>query len=180
MKLVILDRDGVINRESDAFIKTPEEWIPLPGSLKAIADLNQAGFTVVVASNQSGVGRGLMSLEMLERIHARMQAALKAVGGHLDGIFFCPHTPKDHCDCRKPLPGLFTQIAEHYQLSLKGVPAVGDSVRDIEAARAVGARPILVRSGRGASALQKLPDRKGLEVYADLAAAARQLIGELV
>jgi D-glycero-D-manno-heptose 1,7-bisphosphate phosphatase len=108
-----------------------------------------------------------------------MQAALERVGGHLDGIFFCPHAPKEHCDCRKPLPGLFRQISERYGVSMQGVPAIGDSVRDIEAARAVGARPILVRSGRGASALQRLPDRSGVEIYADLAAAARQLIGEL-
>jgi len=112
MHLVILDRDGVINRESDAYIKSPEEWIPLPGSLEAIARLNRAGFTVVVASNQSGVGRGLFDLNALDAIHSRMQAELAKVGGKIDTIFYCPHKPEDNCDCRKPKAGLFTQIAE--------------------------------------------------------------------
>jgi D-glycero-D-manno-heptose 1,7-bisphosphate phosphatase len=176
MRLVILDRDGVINRESDAYIKTPEEWLPLAGSLEAIARLTQAGFTVVVASNQSGVGRGLFDLKALDAIHARMQAELAKAGGKIDGIFYCPHKPEDGCDCRKPKAGLFKQIAERYRLDLKGVPAIGDSARDIAAASTAGARPILVLTGRGREALLALPE---VEHYADLAAAADQLIKEI-
>lgn len=179
MRLVILDRDGVINHESDAFIKSPAEWIPLPGSLEAIARLSKAGYTVVVASNQSGVGRGLLTLESLEAIHAKMRQAVAAAGGKLDAIFFCPHRPEDHCDCRKPRPGLFHQIAEHYGVSLQSVPAIGDALRDIDAARAVGARAILVRTGRGEEALKHVA-QKDLEVYADLAGAAAKLVTEIV
>lgn len=176
MRLVILDRDGVINEESDAYIKTPEEWIPIPGSLDAIARLTKAGFTVVVASNQSGIGRGLFDLKTLEAINARMQVEIAKAGGRLDGIFFCPHKPEDGCDCRKPKTGLFKQIAEHYQVNLKGVPAIGDAGRDVAAAQAVGARPILVHTGRGREALYALPH---VENYADLAAAADKLISEI-
>ncbi len=176
MRLVILDRDGVINQESDAFIKTPEEWIPLPGSLAAIARLTQAGFTVVVASNQSGLARGLFDLKALEAIHARMQAEVAKFGGKIDGIFYCPHGPDDGCDCRKPKAGLFTQISEHYKIGLKDVPAIGDAGRDVAAAQSVGARAILVLTGRGREALLALPH---VEHYADLAAAADKLISEI-
>lgn len=179
MRLVIMDRDGVINQESAAYIKSPEEWIPISGSLEAIARLNKAGFVVVIASNQSGVGRGLFSLKTLEAIHARMQSALGAVGGHLDGIFFCPHKPEDDCDCRKPKTGLFRQIAEHFHIGLEGVPFIGDSPRDITVARAVGARPILVRTGDGERTLRQMPETVGVEVYADLAEAASKLINEI-
>src|SRR5579859_2223636 len=120
MRLAILDRDGVINKESDAYIKSPEEWIPIPGSLDAIARLTKAGYTVVVASNQSGVGRGLFDLKTLDAIHARMQAEIAKAGGRLDGIFYCPHKPEDGCDCRKPKTGLFKQITERYHADLKG------------------------------------------------------------
>lgn len=176
MRLVILDRDGVINRESDAYIKSPDEWIPLPGSLEAIADLNRAGFTVVVASNQSGIGRGLYGREALERIHHRMNQALAEKGAHLDGIFFCPHHPDDHCDCRKPKPGLLNQISAQFKVPLDNVPVIGDSLRDLEAARAVGARPILVRSGYGERTLQQLGQTTDTEIFPDLAAAAAALI----
>lgn len=176
MRLVILDRDGVINRESDAFIKSPEEWIPIPGSLDAIARLGKAGYTVVVASNQSGVGRGLFDLKTLEAVHARMQAEIAKAGGGLDSIFCCPHKPEDGCDCRKPKTGLFKQIAERYHADLKGVPAIGDAARDVAAARSAGARPILVLTGRGREALETFP---AVEHYADLAAAASQLIKEI-
>ncbi|HEX2667336.1 MAG TPA: D-glycero-beta-D-manno-heptose 1,7-bisphosphate 7-phosphatase [Gammaproteobacteria bacterium] len=177
MRLVILDRDGVINRESDAFIKTPEEWEPLPGSLEAIARLYKSGYTVVVASNQSGVGRHLFSLDTLAAIHGRMKREVEAAGGKIDSIFFCPHTPGDGCDCRKPKPGLLHQIAERYQLSLKGVPMIGDSARDLAAARAVGGRAILVRTGNGLKALEEEHDE--IEDYADLAAAVSQLLKEI-
>ncbi|MBM4221381.1 MAG: D-glycero-beta-D-manno-heptose 1,7-bisphosphate 7-phosphatase, partial [Gammaproteobacteria bacterium] len=139
-RLVVLDRDGVINRESAAFIKSADEWLPLPGSLEAIAALHQAGFTVVVASNQSGVGRGLISPAALQEIHARMLAAVEQAGGKLAGIFFCPHLPGDNCSCRKPKPGLLLQIEAQFGCSLRGRPVIGDSARDLEAAQAVGAR----------------------------------------
>lgn len=178
MRLVILDRDGVINIESDDYIKSPQEWIPIPGSLDAIAKLHKSGYTVVVATNQAGVGRGLFSLETLQAIHRKMQDAVAAAGGKLDGIFYCPHHPDDHCDCRKPKPGLFHQIAEHYGVSVAGVPAIGDTLRDLQAAEAVGARPILVRTGRGLPTLKQLPTPPGIEVYANLAEAAAQLLRE--
>ncbi len=179
MKLVILDRDGVINKESDAYIKSPAEWLPLPGSLEAIARLTKAGFTVVVASNQSGIGRGLFSAKTLEDIHELMKAEVAKHGGKIDSIFYCPHKPEDNCDCRKPKPGLFHRIMSYYVVPLKGVPAVGDTLRDLQAAQAVGARPILVRTGRGEDTLKALGDKaKGLEVYPNLGSVVTQLLGE--
>ncbi len=175
MRLVILDRDGVINQESDAYIKSPAEWIPLPGSLAAIARLTKAGFTVVVASNQSGLARGLFDLKALEAIHALMNTEVAKAGGKIDRIFYCPHKPEDNCDCRKPKAGLFTQISEHYKVGLKGVPAIGDAGRDVAAAQSAGARPILVLTGRGREALLALPH---VEHYPDLAAVTDKLIGE--
>jgi D-glycero-D-manno-heptose 1,7-bisphosphate phosphatase len=176
MRLVILDRDGVINRESDAYIKSPEEWFPIPGSLEAITRLHKNGYTVVVASNQSGVGRGLFSLDTLAAIHGRMRRSVETAGGRIDSIFFCPHAPDEGCDCRKPRTGLFKQIVERYNVSLAGVPAIGDSERDLVAAQAVGARPILVGTGRGHETLHMRPD---VEHYPDLAAAADHLIKEI-
>ncbi|MGH8397965.1 MAG: D-glycero-beta-D-manno-heptose 1,7-bisphosphate 7-phosphatase [Gammaproteobacteria bacterium] len=178
MRLVILDRDGVINYESDAYIKSPEEWLPIPGSLEAIVRLNRDGFAIVVATNQAGVGRGLFDLAMLEAIHCKMTAAIEAAGGRLDGVFVCPHHPDDQCDCRKPKTGLFEQIIERFQISLHGVPVIGDSLRDIEAAEAVGARPILVRTGYGEKTWQSLADKHRVDVFADLAAAASHLLKE--
>ncbi|HHQ15105.1 MAG TPA: D-glycero-beta-D-manno-heptose 1,7-bisphosphate 7-phosphatase [Chromatiales bacterium] len=175
-RLVILDRDGVINRDSDDYIKSPAEWEPLPGSLAAIAALNQAGFTVVIASNQSGLGRGLFTADDLDAIHRKMRDAITAAGGRLDGIYYCPHRPEDNCDCRKPRAGLLKRIAADFDTGLTGVPIIGDSGRDLDAARAVGARPILVRTGNGEQTLRNYPDPDGIEVYADLAAAAQALI----
>ena len=176
MRLVILDRDGVINYDSDAYVKSPEEWLPIPGGLEAIARLYKAGFTLVVATNQSGVARGLFDLTMLEAIHAKMSASIEAAGGKLAGIFVCPHAPWDNCDCRKPKPGLLRQIAERFHTSLRGVPVIGDSLRDIEAAESVAARPLLVRSGHGEKTLESLGNRRRVEVFTDLAAAANDLI----
>jgi len=176
MKLVILDRDGVINHDSDQFIKTPEEWRPIDGSLEAIASLNQAGFKVVLATNQSGVGRGLFDMAMLNRIHARMHKLLGQVGGRVDAIFFCPHPADSACDCRKPRPGMFEAIARRFHVDLNGVPAIGDALRDLEAAAAVGAQPILVRTGKGEATLAQCVLPEGTRVYDDLAAAARDLI----
>ena len=148
MKLVILDRDGTINVDSDEFIKSPEEWRPLPGALEAIARLNHAGWHVAVASNQSGLGRGLFDVAALNAIHARMHKALAALGGRLDAVFYCPHGPDDGCTCRKPLPGLFEQIGERFGVDLPAVPAVGDSLRDLQAGAAVGCPPHLVLTGK--------------------------------
>jgi D-glycero-D-manno-heptose 1,7-bisphosphate phosphatase len=178
-RLVVLDRDGVINRESPAFIRTPDEWVPLPGSIQAIADLTRAGFAVVVASNQSGVGRGLFTADALEAIHARMTRTLEAAGGRLAGIFVCPHRPEDGCDCRKPQPGLLRQIEAHFGATLIGQPVIGDSYRDLEAAWRVGARAVLVRTGNGMETERRLVGRADVEVVADLAAATALLIAEL-
>jgi D-glycero-D-manno-heptose 1,7-bisphosphate phosphatase len=176
MKLVILDRDGVINYDSDAFIKSPEEWKPIPGSIEAIARLYRNGYQVVVATNQSGVARGLFDLNMLSKIHGRMNDAIRAEGGVLEGIFFCPHGPDDGCRCRKPLPGLFEQIADRLKVNLQNVFAVGDAERDVEAARAAGARPVLVRTGKGENTLKKNKATQGVLVCDDLAVFADALL----
>ncbi|MGH8370191.1 MAG: D-glycero-beta-D-manno-heptose 1,7-bisphosphate 7-phosphatase [Gammaproteobacteria bacterium] len=179
MRLVILDRDGVINQDSDAYIKSPAEWIPLPGSLDAIVRLNRGGFSVVVATNQAGIGRGLFDLNTLQNIHQKMIAALAALGGHLDGIFFCPHRPDEHCDCRKPEPGLLRQVAARFDTNLNAVPVIGDSLRDLRAAQAVDARPILVLSGNGRRTSKHLPEEfRDIDIYPDLAAAATALLKE--
>ncbi|RMG29361.1 MAG: D-glycero-beta-D-manno-heptose 1,7-bisphosphate 7-phosphatase [Gammaproteobacteria bacterium] len=178
MRLILLDRDGVINEDSDDYIKSPEEWVPIPGSLEAIAQLNHAGYRVVVLTNQSGLSRGLFDADTLARIHQKMHQALAAVGGVVSGIFFCPHGPEDGCGCRKPAPGLFQEVAERFQATLAGVPAVGDSLRDLQAAEAVGARPILVRTGKGRRTEAALPPGHGYPVYDDLAAAVQALLAE--
>ena len=152
MRLVILDRDGVINKDSSAYIKAPEEWEPLPGSLEAVARLCRAEYRVVVATNQSGIARGLFDPDALSRIHDKMLERVRHIGGRIDAIFFCPHGPEDGCECRKPAPGMFLEIAARLKTKLTGVPVVGDSPRDIEAARAVDALPVLVRSGKDVAA----------------------------
>jgi|TARA_B110001454_G_scaffold102952_1_gene97062 D-glycero-D-manno-heptose 1,7-bisphosphate phosphatase len=176
VSLVILDRDGVINHDSDDYIKSPDEWQPLPGSLEAIARLCRADYTVVVATNQAGVGRGLFSQEMLIRIHRKMASSIRDKGGRLDSVFFCPHSPAEQCGCRKPKPGMLLEISDRLGIGLSGVPVVGDSLRDLEAAEAAGAIPVLVKTGRGRLTQEKLS--KGdlshtlgqTPVYADLAA----------
>ena len=177
MKLIILDRDGVINYDSDNFIKSPEEWRPLPGSLAALARLTHAGYTIVVATNQSGVARGLYDLIMLNQIHEKMLAEVKEAGGKIDAIFYCPHGPWDHCECRKPKPGLFSEIAKHYQQSLQGVPAIGDSFRDLEAATAAGCEAILVLTGNGSDTLAK-NKLTNIPVYSDLSEVVKHLLSE--
>lgn len=174
--LVVLDRDGVINRESAEFIKTADEWLPLPGSLEAIAALTRAGFAVVVATNQSGVGRGLITPTALREINSRMHRDIEQAGGQLAGIFMCPHRPEDNCSCRKPKPGLLHQIEARFGCRLKDRPVIGDSARDIEAAQAVGARAILVRTGNGVQTEHSYRGNNSVEVYDDLAAAACSLI----
>ena len=176
MKLVILDRDGVINYDSPQFIKSPEEWKPIPGSLEAIARLNQAGWRVVVATNQSGIGRGLFDMATLNAIHDKMLRALAQVGGRIDALFFCPHAAELNCPCRKPRPGLFEEIGRRFNVDLRGVPAIGDARRDLETAAAVGARPFLVLTGKGRLTLEAGALPAGTEVYADLAEAVRRLL----
>lgn len=158
LKLVILDRDGTINVDSDEFIKSPEEWHPIDGALQAISRLNHAGYRVVLATNQSGLGRGLMDVVALNAIHAQMNKQLNKVGGRIDAIFYCPHAPDEGCSCRKPAPGLLVQIAERYGIALDGVPFVGDSLRDMQAAQAAGCLPHLVLTGQSMGLRdQKLP-----------------------
>jgi D-glycero-D-manno-heptose 1,7-bisphosphate phosphatase len=176
MKLVILDRDGVINHDSDSFIKSPEEWRPLPGSLEAIARLNQAGYQVVLATNQSGVGRGLFEVSTLNAIHDRMHRALAQIGGRIDAIFFCPHAQEVNCDCRKPRAGLLEEIARRFNVDLKGVPSIGDALRDLQASAAVGATPILVLTGKGAQTREDGGLPEGTRIYDDLAAAVRAIV----
>ena len=171
MQLILLDRDGVINYDSEDFIKSPEEWIPIAGSLEAIAQLNRAGYRVIVASNQSGLARGLFSIDHLNRIHDKMHRQLNELGGAIEAVFFCPHSATANCACRKPKPGMFQDIAARLGVSLKGVPAVGDSLRDLQAAAAVGATPILVRTGKGQSTEKELEtsELKQVKIYDSLA-----------
>jgi D-glycero-D-manno-heptose 1,7-bisphosphate phosphatase len=176
MKLVILDRDGVINVDSDQFIKSPEEWKPIPGSLEGIARLNHAGYRVVVASNQSGIGRGLFDMAALNAINEKMYKALAQAGGRIDALFYCPHPAEANCTCRKPKPGMFEDIARRFNVSLAGMPSVGDSLRDVQAASAAGALPMLVLTGKGAKteAAGGLPSNTS--VCQDLAEAVRVII----
>ena len=177
--LVILDRDGVINRDSREFVKSPDEWVPLPGSIRAIADLDRAGYTVAVASNQSGLARGLFDRNALRAMHRKLRKLVAAEGGHVDRIVVCPHGPDDGCSCRKPKPGLLLRLGRHYGTGLDGVPVIGDSLRDLEAAAASGARPILVRSGNGRKTERALPgDFASTEVFDNLAAVAAALTEE--
>lgn len=176
MKLVILDRDGVINFDSDHYIKSPEEWKPIPGSPEAIARLNQAGYRVVVATNQSGVGRGLFEMDMLNAIHERMLKTVAQAGGRIDAIFFCPHTGEDNCRCRKPKPGLLEEIGARYNTALAEVPVIGDSLRDLQAAVAVGAQPILVLTGKGEKTRSDPQLPAITPIYPDLAAAVDALV----
>lgn len=176
MQLVILDRDGVINEDSDDYIKSPEEWQPIPGSLAAIARLHRAGWRVIVATNQSGVARGLFSIDTLMRIHEKMYRAVSDAGGLIDAVFFCPHHPDDDCRCRKPRPGLLLDIASRLRIDLSGVPLIGDSLRDLEAARAAGATPLLVRTGKGTSTLDHPRLDPAVPVFRNLAAAVDALL----
>ena len=176
MKLVILDRDGVINKDSDAYIKHPDEWIPIAGSLEAIARLNHAGYRVVIASNQSGLGRGLFDIDQLNAIHQKMFDLLSQQGGHIDSIFFCPHTPDENCSCRKPQPGLLLEIANRLNSDLSEATFIGDSLKDIQAAHRVGASPVLVLTGNGKTTSAQLKDTDDIPIYADLATAADALI----
>jgi D-glycero-D-manno-heptose 1,7-bisphosphate phosphatase len=175
MKLLILDRDGVINHDSDQYIKNPDEWLPLPGSLEAIARLTQSGYRIVVATNQSGIGRGLFDMATLNAIHNKMHKAVNQVGGRIEAVFYCPDTDTAKSPCRKPNPGMFHAIAERFNTSLSNVPAVGDSLRDLQAAARVGSQPLLVLTGKG----KKTQAAGGLpgdtQIFSDLAAVAQAL-----
>ena len=176
-QFVILDRDGVINEDSDNFIKSPEEWRPLPGSLEAIALLNRHGYEVVVITNQSGIARGLFDRAALEKIHDKMRSLVEKSGGKIAAIYICPHGPADHCACRKPKAGLLEQFAREQNVRLSNIPLIGDAQRDIEAALAVGARPILVRTGKGEKTLAAHPQLT-IPVFKDLYDAAQSLLSE--
>ncbi len=178
MKLVILDRDGVINQDSVNFIKNTNEWIALPGSLEAIALLNQSGFRVVIATNQSGIARGLFDMATLNAIHDKMHRALAQMGARIDAMFYCPHAADDNCTCRKPKTGMIEDIARRFSVDLSEVYAVGDSLRDLQAFHDAGCKPILVRSGKGEETLAYGNMPKGTLVFADLAEATQQIISE--
>ncbi len=170
MKLVILDRDGVINQDSDDYIKSVDEFIPYPDSLDAIARLNQAGYLIAIATNQSGIGRGYYDEKTLQAMHEKLAQQLAQRGGHIDYIAWCPHRPDQNCDCRKPRPGLLQQIGRHFDTDLGGITMVGDSPGDIAAAHAVGVHPVLVRTGKGERTLAQAADLEGVPIYANLSA----------
>ena len=176
MKIVILDRDGVINFDSDHFIKSPAEWKPIPGSLEAIARLSQAGYHVVVASNQSGIDRGLFDMDTLNAIHDKMHRAVRAVGGRIDAIFYCPHAADSNCNCRKPKPGMFERIAGCFNIDLANAYAIGDALRDLQAAKTSGAKPVLVLSGKGKATQADGGMPEGTLVFDDLAAVVEHIL----
>lgn len=174
---VILDRDGVINHESADFIKSPQEWEPIDGSLEAIALLNQFGFNIVVITNQSGIARGLFDLSALEAIHAKMRHLLSEVGGRIDAIYFCPHGPDSQCSCRKPKPGLYQVFSQDKQVALQNLYSIGDSIRDIEASLAVGGSPIIVKTGNGLNTIKNNP-QLNLPIFENLYEAAKYIISK--
>jgi len=177
MKLIILDRDGVINEDSDEYIKNAEEWVPINGSLEAIAQLNHSGYTVVVVSNQSGVARGYFDIETLSSMHKKMDEMLKMVGGGVDAVFYCPHGPDDGCDCRKPRPGMLLDVGQRYNVPLSEVYFIGDSMSDVNAARSAHAMPILVRTGKGKKAEKILSaEKRDVPIFDDLAAAVTSIL----
>ncbi len=178
MKLIIIDQTGVINQSSETSIKTPDEWIPIPGSLGAIARLTHSGYRVVIATNQSGIGRGLLDMATYNAINDKMYKAINHAGGRIDAIFFCPHTNADKCACRKPATGLFDEIMQRYGVNLKNVPAVGDSLKDLQAASAAGAIPILVLTGEGQITCTKEEIPANTQIFDNLALAVDALVGQ--
>lgn len=178
MRLIILDRDGVINQDSDDYIKSADEWLPIAGSIEAIARLSMNGYRVVVVTNQSGIARGYFDLDVLNQMHDKMHKLVNAAGGSIDAVLYCPHGPDDGCDCRKPRPGMLRDVAMRLCTDLTAVPVVGDSLRDLQAADAVGARPLLVRTGKGERTIAKLADDLVYPVYDDLAAVVEMLLLE--
>ena len=177
MKLVVLDRDGVVNYDSDQYIKSPAEWRPIPGSIEAIARLNQNGWRVAVATNQSGIARGLFDMATLNAINDKMMELVFRQGGRIDALFFCPHAADEGCNCRKPRTGMLEEIAARFHTELKGVPVIGDSLKDLQSAETVGAQPILVLTGKGPKTQADGGLPKKTLVFEDLAEASRHLIG---
>ncbi len=177
MQLIILDRDGVINQDSDEYIKSPDEWVPIPGSLEAIARLSHANYRVIVASNQSGISRGLFTIADLNQIHEKMHRLAREVGGDIDAVFYSPYGPQDDAYCRKPNPGMLEDIANRLRSSLNGVPMVGDKLSDIQAAQKAGAQPILVRTGKGQATLDKGEGIDRVPVYDNLQSYVENLLG---
>jgi D-glycero-D-manno-heptose 1,7-bisphosphate phosphatase len=177
-KLIVLDRDGVLNFDSAQYIKSPDEWRAIPGSVEAIARLNHAGYRVVVATNQSGIGRGLFDMGTLNAIHEKMHKALAQAGGRLDALFYCPHSGDSRCDCRKPKPGMLMEIGKRFNTDLAGVPCIGDSLRDLHAAEAVGAQPILVLTGKGEKTLRDGDFPNNTLIFPDLAFAVSALLAK--
>jgi D-glycero-D-manno-heptose 1,7-bisphosphate phosphatase len=178
MKLVILDRDGVINQDSANFIKNPNEWIAIPGSLEAIALLNQSGFRVVVATNQSGVSRGLFDMATLNSIHDKMHRELLSLGGRIDAVFYCPHSADDNCNCRKPKTGMIKEIGKRFSVDLSQVVGVGDAFRDLQSFSDAGSQPVLVRTGKGEDTLKSNDLPANTLVFADLSEAVQHIISE--
>lgn len=178
MKLIILDHNGVINQSSDTFIKTPDEWIPIPGSLEAIARLTHSGYRIIIATNQSGIGRGLLDMATYNAINDKMHKAVNQAGGRIDAIFFCPHTNADQCHCRKPATGMYEEIMQRYGINLKNIPAIGDSLRDLQAAAAVDAKPILVLTGKGQATRIKKEIPANTQIFENLAMAVDALVGQ--
>ena len=176
VKLIVLDRDGTINHDSEQFIKSPDEWRPIPGSLEAIARLNHAGYRVVVATNQSGIGRGLFDMGTLNAIHEKMHRALAVVGGRVDAVFYCPHTADATCDCRKPKPGLLREAGRRFNVDMNGVAVIGDGIRDLQAAESVGGQPMLVLTGKGEKTLRDGNFPKNTVIFPDLAFAVSALL----
>lgn len=176
MKLIILDRDGVINHDSPHYIKTPDEWLPIEGSLEAIARFHQAGWKIVVASNQSGLARQYFDAPTLTKIHNKIRESLASLGGAIDAFFICPHGPDDDCNCRKPKPGLFDDIAKRFDINLQNVPAVGDSLRDLQASHALGCEPWLVETGNGVKTRQQGGLPENVKFARNLADVADQLL----
>ena len=178
MKLIILDRDGVINEDSDDYIKSPDEWIPIAGSLEAIGALSQNGFKVIIITNQSGIGRKIFSIEMLNAIHKKMNINIAQYGGVIDGIFFCPCAPEENCNCRKPKSGLYNEVSDRLQISLENVFCVGDKITDIQAAQNAGAKPILVKTGKENDDSGNIP--KNIPIYDDLLSFVNKIITEKI
>lgn len=178
MSYIILDRDGVINFDSLEYIKSPDEWIPIPRSLEAVAALNRAGFKVLIATNQSGVARGYYDIDTLDAIHEKMMRELAAVGGYVEEIFFCPHHPEDGCGCRKPKPGMLHAIQEKYAVPLNETFYIGDSMADVGAAKAAGCKLLLVMTGNGRKTLEHNPELHAVPQFADLAEAVEHVLVE--
>ena len=184
-KFLILDRDGVINVESSEFVKTPEEWIPIKGSLEALGQLSQAGYEIVIITNQSGLGRGHFSADMLAKMHAKMIDLIQQHGGKIQSILFCPHKPDEGCECRKPKDGMYQELAQRLNISFTNIYSVGDSVRDLLAAKTAGAKPVLVKTGNGKKSLKEISNNKNLDlqdapVFDNLASFADALLSEKI